>query len=44
MDDYKIVELYLQRDETAIVQTKEKYGKRLKNLAYGIVNDSLTAE
>ena len=44
MDDNKIVELYLQRDETAITQTSDKYGKRLKNLAYGIVSDSQTAE
>ncbi len=44
MDDNQIVELYLQRDETAIMQTSEKYGKRLKNLAYGIVSDSQTAE
>ena len=44
MDDNKIVELYLQRDESAITQTSGKYGKRLKNLAYGIVNDSQTAE
>ncbi len=44
MDDNKIVELYLERDETAISQTSEKYGKRLRNLAYGIVTDSQTAE
>lgn len=44
LDDNRIVELYLQRDETAIKQTTEKYGKRLRSLAYGIVNDQQTAE
>ena len=44
MDDDRIVELYLLRDETAIRQTSEKYGNRLRTLAYGIVNDRQTAE
>lgn len=44
MDDHSIVALYLQRDETAIRQTAEKYGSRLRVLAYGIVNDLQTAE
>ncbi len=44
MDDNRIVELYLLRDETAIKQTKEKYGSRLRSLAYGIVKDLETAE
>ena len=44
LDDNRIVELYLLRDETAIKQTTEKYGSRLRSLAYGIVNDSQTAE
>lgn len=44
MEDSKIVELYLLRDETAIKQTTEKYGKRLCALAYGIVKDLQTAE
>lgn len=44
LDDNRIIELYLQRDETAIKQTTEKYGKRLRSLAYGIVNDQQTAE
>ena len=44
MEDSKIVELYLLRDETAIKQTAEKYGKRLCALAYGIVMDLQTAE
>lgn len=44
MDDNRIVELYLLRDETAINQTSEKYGNRLRSLAYGIVEDMQTAE
>ena len=44
MDDNKIVELYLLRDETAVKQTSEKFGTRLRALAYGIVNDYETAE
>lgn len=44
MDDNKIVELYLRRDETAVKHTSEKYGRRLRALAYGIVNDRETAE
>lgn len=44
LDDNRIVELYLLRDETAIKQTAEKFGNRLRALAYGIVNDKQTAE
>ena len=44
MDDNRIVELYFLRDETAIRQTSEKYGNRLRSLAYGIVGDRQTAE
>lgn len=44
MNDEKIVELYLLRDETAIKETKDRYHNRLIALAYGIVNDEQTAE
>lgn len=44
MDDSKIVELYLCRDEAAIKQTCIKYGSRLRSLSYEIVNDRQTAE
>ena len=44
MEDSRIVELFLLRDETAISQTAEKYGSRLRALSYGIVGDSETAE
>lgn len=44
MEDEKIVELYLSRDETAVEKTSEKYGSRLRALAFGIVDDLPTAE
>ena len=44
LDDNRIVDLYLSRDETAISQTSEKYGSRLRNVAYGIVEDLHNAE
>lgn len=44
LDDNRIVEMYLLRDEAAIKQTAEKYGSCLRSLAYGIVNDRQTAE
>ncbi len=44
MEDSKIVELYLCRDETAIHYTSEKFGSRLFSLSYGIVKDIPTAE
>lgn len=44
MDDERIVELYLMRDEAAIRQTAEKFGGRLRALSCGIVGDQQTAE
>ncbi len=44
MDDDKIVELYLSRDEEAIVQTASKYGHALRKIAYGILYDRESAE
>ena len=44
MDDSRIVDLYLNRDETAIKETTEKYGSRLRCLAYSIVGDRQIAE
>lgn len=44
MNDAKIVELYLKREESAIRQTAEKYGRRLRSLSCGIVEDLSTAE
>ena len=44
MNDNDIVELYLSRNEDAINQTAIKYGSRLRNLAYRIVDDLETAK
>lgn len=44
MDDRKIVELYFKRDESSIRHTSEKYGRWLRSLSYGIVEDMQTAE
>lgn len=44
MDDGKIVELYLKRDETAIEATEEKYGARLRGFAYSALKDRQAAE
>ena len=44
MDDNRIVELYLMRDESAISHTSQKYGSRLRTLSCSIVSDHQTAE
>lgn len=44
MEDMRIVDLYLARNEAAIGYTKEKYGVRLQLLALDIVEDRLTAD
>ena len=44
MEDTGIVELYLLRDESAIQETAEKYGGRLRALSFGMVRDWQTAE
>ena len=44
MDDERIVELYLCRDEAAISRSAEEYGARLRAVSYGIVRDAETAE
>ena len=44
MEDEKIVELYFERNESAIERTSEKYGKRLRAVSNGIVRDMETAE
>ncbi len=44
MDDNKIVELYLSRNEEAIRQTATKYGSRLRRIAYRVLNSIETAE
>lgn len=44
MEDAKIVELYLQREESAIAHTAEKYGTRLRYIANNILDDPPAAE
>ncbi len=44
MDDAKIVDLYLERDESAISYTAEKYGAGLRRIAEHILDDAASAE
>ncbi len=44
MDDAGIVELYLSRDKTAVSQTAEKYGAKLRAIANRILDDLSAAE
>lgn len=44
MEDSKIVDLYLDRDEAAISYTAEKYGLRLRQIAKNILNSMTAAE
>ena len=44
MEDDKIVSLYLDRDESAIRFSSEKYGSRLRALSLGITSDLQTSE
>lgn len=44
MEDGRIVDLYLNRDETAIEETTRKYGKRLNRLAYSLLLNPEEAE
>ena len=44
MDDRKIIELYFDRNEQAIKETDEKYGKLCHRIAYNILNDPEDSE
>ena len=44
MDDDKIVELYLSRSESAVVETAAKYGAGLRRIAYSILKDASASE
>ena len=44
MDDKKIVELYWQRDESAINETKIQYGNYCYSIAYGILKNNEDAQ
>ncbi len=44
MDDSRIVDLFLSRDESAIIETKNKYGHKLISIIYSVVQDLSTTE
>ncbi len=44
MDDDKIVELYLSRDESAVAESAAKYGAALRRIAMSVLNDASAAE
>ena len=44
MEDIKIIELYLQRDELAITATDKKYGSTCRRIALDIVTDLQDSE
>lgn len=44
MNDSEIVDLYWKRDEAALVRTAERYGSRLRGLAFNILEDRTAAE
>lgn len=44
MKDTEIVELYIKRDESAVRETNEKYGRKLYKMAYSVLSDKETAE
>ena len=44
MEDCKIVELYLERNESAIKETKEKYDKYCSYIANNILNSEPDTE
>lgn len=44
LEDKRIIELYWDRDETAIQETDNKYGKFLFKIAYNILNDRCDCE
>ena len=44
MDDLNIIELYFARDEQAIKETDNKYGKLCHSIAYNILNNNEDSE
>ena len=44
MEDSRIVDLYLERNEEAIKETSSKYGPKLRRLSYGITADHQESE
>ena len=44
MEDNHIVDLYWERNDSAISKTAEKYGKYLHSISYQILNNTEDAE
>lgn len=44
MDDKKIIDLYWERSESAIVETSKKYGRYCDKIAFNILNNNQDAE
>lgn len=44
MEDEKIIELYFERNESAIAETSEKYGNYLYKIAFNILSDNEDSE
>ena len=44
MEDTKIIQLYWEREEEAVTQTKDKYGKTMEKLAYRLLCDRQDTE
>ncbi len=44
MEDSEIVDLYLNRDERAIKESSDKYGKQLRSISWKVIPDESTVE
>ena len=44
MEDEKIIALYWDRDQTAIAETQQKYGRYCGSIAHNIVHDAQDAD
>ena len=44
LEDEKIIELYFERNESAIAETSEKYGNYLYKIAFNILSDNEDSE
>lgn len=44
MEDTEIVDLFIKRDETAIKETSNKYGKKLKSISYHLTGSIESSE
>ena len=44
LSDEKIIEMYWNREENAIMETNQKYGQFLFRIAYGILHDRMDCE